>query len=132
MEIEGKCFDIEMPRVPRPEHDCEWFEENPKLRCNDTTVNETIMTSSGHKKQARDFCCACGRGSKINECQDYPDWKDSHPTEPYECKLYTEKEECFNSGNDYINFGHSANTACCACGKILNLTFLHVLIGTYF
>lgn len=106
-----------MQQSPRPEHDCEWFEIDPSSRCIDTSVNELSFTSSGVEKPVQDFCCVCGGGSRIDECYDYPDWIDSHPLERFGCSLYRENNDCFNSGSDYINLGHSANSACCVCGK---------------
>ena len=117
-----ECIDIQKPISPRPEHDCEWFELHPESHCNNPSINESILTSAGISTPVKDFCCVCNGGSKIDNCYDYPGWIDSHPTEPYSCLSYEENKECFKSGNEYINFGHSANSACCACGKMFNHT----------
>ena len=112
------CVDIQMQQSPRPQYDCEWFQVNPSKRCNDVSVHEFTLTSSGDKMRVQDFCCACNGGSKKDKCYDYPDWIDSHPLKRFNCSSNKEYQECFNSGNNYINIGHNANSACCVCGKV--------------
>lgn len=43
-------------------------------------------------------------------------WHDSDGQQ-YHCDWYAKDNNCATHGNDYPNFGSTANQACCACGK---------------
>ena len=46
---------------------------------------------------------------------------DSNPNDSYTCKDYEEYDRCPIDGNSYIEFGQTANTACCVCGMYMYL-----------
>jgi len=44
-----------------------------------------------------------------------PNWHDKDGT-TYNCDWYGQEENCVNYGNLYVNYGKTANQACCDCG----------------
>ena len=54
--------------------------------------------------------------SKSSQCSNTPvDWYDSDGS-LYDCNWYASSHNCKNYGHKYINFGKTANQACCSCG----------------
>jgi len=54
----------------------------------------------------------------MTKCHDVQGWYDSDGP-MYNCAWYTEvTHRCYMYGNGYSNFGHTANTACCACRNL--------------
>lgn len=55
-------------------------------------------------------------GACLPVCTDSPiDWYDSDGPE-YNCAFYSQGRNCEQYGDQYENFGKTANEACCACG----------------
>ena len=55
-------------------------------------------------------------GPLIEVCNDLPEgWHDGDGP-PYNCGWYGQQGRCAAYGNDYRNFGATANQACCGCG----------------
>lgn len=53
--------------------------------------------------------------SPVSSCVDVQGWYDSGGPE-YTCDWYKTQDGCVQFGNDYSNFGFTANQACCVCG----------------
>jgi len=60
---------------------------------------------------ANEACCSCGGGTTEEECVD-DDWVDSFGDG---CEWYEFEDYCSLFGNDFVNDGKTASTACCAC-----------------
>ena len=55
----------------------------------------------------------CGEGEIT--CSDVPGWYDAYGEE-YDCTFYEVNDICSDDGSLFANLGHTANSACCACG----------------
>merc|ERR1712165_372214 len=104
---------------------CEWYAENDYCeRFGDKYFN--------FGKNANQACCACGGGTTSNpapvpsptpptpptprECKNSPlNWHDLDGPR-FNCEWYAENDYCERFGDKYLNFGKTANQACCACG----------------
>ena len=99
---------------------CSWYATNN--RC---LLNGNVSGSNGWK--ANDACCVCGGGNRSGNtggnaggnggesCQDDTSWYDAGG-EKYTCDWYKRTPtSCEKYGNRFINFGKTANSACCVC-----------------
>ena len=109
------CSDIQIPHDKK--YNCEYFEKYPDL-CS-TYKDEELVEVNEKMLTVSDVCCICGGGTR--ECFDSPQWHDSNPNDSYTCKDYEENKRCPIDGNSYIEFGQTANTACCVCGMYMYL-----------
>ena len=118
-KMKNTCKDLQIPR-PWPIRDCEWFAKDTN-RCElygeDTMYEIFLDDYESTKRTANNVCCVCGGGT--SNCIDFPEWHDSHQINKYTCADYDQEEECILYGAAYFNYGHTASTACCVCGKFL-------------
>ena len=96
---------------------CSWYATNN--RCN---FNGSVQGTNGWK--ATDACCVCGGGNRSGNggggngggsCRDDTSWHDAGGAR-YNCEWYRKTPTaCEKYGNRFVNFGKTANSACCAC-----------------
>ena len=111
-----QCADITRPNG-LPWHDsdgdffnCDWYERGSNCADYGGSFAEYGMT-------ANVACCGCGGG---RTCQDVAGWYDADGPE-YDCAWYAEGNNCANHGDNFENFGLTANQACCACSGGTNV-----------
>ena len=92
-----------------PVYDCDWY--GIGTRCADHGDDFENFGAT-----ANEACCVCGGGGGSSGCQDDPiGWYDSDGP-VYDCDWYGIGTRCADHGDDFENFGATANEACCVCG----------------
>lgn len=94
--------------------ECTWGHDDRPGR--DSHAKCLNMAGCAYDKET-DHCWATSTFEHIpmRQCHPVQGWYDSDGPQ-YNCAWYTENtHRCLLYGNGYSNFGHTANTACCAC-----------------
>lgn len=96
-----------------PSYDCGWYAED--YNCEKYGDFYTNFDAT-----ANQACCVCGGGKSTVTCEDSVgtspgEWYDSDGPF-YSCSWYAQDDNCEIDGDNYDNFGLTANQACCACG----------------
>jgi uncharacterized protein YkwD len=110
----GRCRDVVPKGQTRwsdsdgPHYHCDWY-----ARGNNCKQHGGSYKNFGYV--AKQACCTCGGGclDKVPPGQD--EWYDSKGKGRH-CDWYSEGDRCRKHGNKNINFGMTANQACCVCG----------------
>jgi len=103
-------------------HDMTWWDDGDGWDCQEWESRN--QCDGDYSTSYRNYgfivdqaCCSCGGGVRESGCQDAVyNWYDSYgPT--YDCDWYARNAgACERYGYDYERLGHTAKTACCACG----------------
>lgn len=103
-------------------HDYAWWDDGANWGCEEWEAYDLCTWDLSQEYREYGFtvddaCCACGGGIREYGCSDaVANWHDSDGSQ-YTCDWYaTTSNACNQYGHDFENFGHTASTACCACG----------------
>jgi hypothetical protein len=84
-----------------------------------TNKGRCLLGGNTNKKEKLAFASTCQPIPKVSVCNDVlidgMAWFDGDAAE-YTCYDYKMEDLCVADGDFYTNAGHTANTACCACG----------------
>merc|ERR1719203_479904 len=103
-------------------HDMTWWDDGYGWDCKEWENRNLCDGDYSTSYRAYGFiddqaCCSCGGGIRESNCQDAVyNWYDSYGPD-YDCDWYARNAgACEKYGYDYEARGHTAKTACCACG----------------
>jgi len=103
-------------------HDMTWWDDGAGWDCQEWESRNLCDGDYSTSYRAYGFivdqaCCSCGGGIRESGCQDaVHNWYDSYGS-TYDCDWYARNAgACEKYGYDFENRGHTAKTACCACG----------------